>query len=145
MIINIQNVLRTSQLSPEILANIARSSEFTAQHDIYYYRDCMKQDLLTAIVTCDKTVRGVCICKRSMIPDSCEIDSICIDADIQRKGLGKKLLAHSLRNMRSLHIRTAYLWVSDNNGAAMEFFTAFGFKPDGRRRNGEARLKIDIY
>lgn len=145
MIINIQNVLRTSQLSPELLAGIARSSEFTSQHDLYYYRDCMKHELLTAVVTCDKAVRGVCVCKRSLIPDSCEIDSLCIDADFRRKGLGRKLLAHSLRNMRSLHIKTAYLWVGEKNSIAMEFFTVFGFKPDGKRRGGEVRLKIDIY
>ena len=145
MIINIQNVLRTSQLSPELLAGIARTGEYTSQLDQNYYRECIKQALLTAVVTCDKTVRGVCVCKRSMIPDSCEIDSICIEEGFRRAGLGKKLLAHSLRNMRSLRVRTAYLWVSDDNSDALEFFTSFGFRPDGKRRGDESRLKIDIY
>lgn len=145
MIINIQNVLRTSQLSPEVLAGVAATSGYTAQLDVYYYRDCMKQALLTAVVWCDKTVRGVCVCKRSMIPDSCEIDSICIEDGFRRKGLGKKLLAHSLRNMRALRIRTAFIWVDDNNGGAIQFLTAFGFQPDGKRHGGRSRLKIDIY
>ena len=126
MIINIQNVLRTSQLSTEILAGIARTGDYT-------------------VVYCDKTVRGVCVCKLSMIPDSCEIDSICIEEGFRRKGLGKKLLAHSLRNMRSQHIKTAYVWVNDAYAEAVEFFTAFGFKPDGKRHNGGSRFKIDIY
>lgn len=145
MIINIQNVLQTSQLSPAVLAGVASTSGFTAQLDVYYYRDCMKQALLTAVVYCDKTVRGVCVCKRSMIPDSCEIDSICIEDGFRRKGLGKKLLAHSLRNMRSLRIRTAYIWVDDSNSEAAAFLAAFGFTPDGKRHSGGSRFKIDIY
>ena len=145
MIINIQNVLRTSQLSPEILARVASTSGFTAQLDVDYYYESKKQALLTAVVYCDKTVRGVCVCKRSMIPDSCEIDSICIEDGFRRKGLGKKLLAHSLRNMRSLHIRTAYIWVDDSNSEAEGFLTAFGFRPDGKRHGGSSRFKIDIY
>ena len=80
-----------------------------------------------------------------MIPDSCEIDSICIEDGFRRKGLGKKLLAHSLRNMRALRIRTAFIWVDDNNGGAIQFLTAFGFQPDGKRHGGRSRLKIDIY
>ncbi|MBP1580413.1 MAG: GNAT family N-acetyltransferase [Oscillospiraceae bacterium] len=145
MIINIQNVLQTSQLSPAVLAGVASTSGFTAQLDAYYYRDCMKQALLTAVVYCDKSVRGVCVCKRSMIPDSCEIDSICIEDGFRRKGLGKKLLAHSLRNMRSMRIRTAYIWVDDSNCDAAAFLAAFGFTPDGKRHSGGSRFKIDIY
>lgn len=152
MIINIQNVLRTSQLSPAVLAGIALTGKATAHLDAYYYCDCMKQALLTAVVTCDKTVRGVCVCKSSMIPDSCVIDSICIEDDFRRKGLGRKLLAHSLRNMRSLKIKTAFLWVNEYDGDSLAFFRNFGFEPDGKRRssqNGlpgeELRCKIDIY
>ena len=145
MIINIQNVLRTSQLSTEILAGIARTGDYTAQLDSNYYRERLSDSLLTAVVYCDKTVRGVCVCKLSMIPDSCEIDSICIEEGFRRKGLGKKLLAHSLRNMRSQHIKTAYVRGNDGDAEAVEFFTAFGFKPDGKRHSGGSRFKIDIY
>lgn len=152
MIINIQNVLRTSQLSPAILAGIASTGDNTAHLDAYYYRDCMKQALLTAVVTCDKTARGVCVCRSSMIPDSCVIDSICVEDGFRRIGLGRKLLAHSLRNMRSLKIKTAYLWVNENDADSLAFFRDFGFGADGKRRssqNGksgeEIRCKIDIY
>ena len=152
MIINIQNVLRTSQLSPAVLAGIASTGQNTAHLDVYYYRDCMKQALLTAVVTCDKMARGVCVCRSSMIPDSCVIDSICIEDGFRRKGLGRKLLAHSLRNMRSLRIKTAYLWINENDGDSLAFFRDFGFEPDGKRRcshsslpGEELRCKIDIY
>lgn len=152
MIINIQNVLRTSQVSPAVLAGIASTAANTSHLDVYYYHSCMKQALLTAVVTCDKTARGVCVCRSSMIPDSCEIDSICIEDGFRRKGLGRKLLSHSLRNMRSLKIKTAYLWVNENDTESLAFFRTFGFEPDGKRRssqNGmpgeELRCKIDIY
>ena len=78
MIINIQNVLRTSQLSTEILAGIARTGDYTAQLDSNYYRERLSDSLLTAVVYCHKPVRGVCVCKLSMIPDRCKIYSICI-------------------------------------------------------------------
>lgn len=152
MIINIQNVWRTSQLSPADLAEIARTGDYTAQLDVYYFHYCMKQALATAVVTCDRVTKGVCVCRGSLIPDSCEIAVICIDSDFRRIGLGRKLLSHSLRNMRSLKIKTAFLWVNENNTEAVNFFTGFGFRPDGRRRasqNGKAgeelRFKIDIY
>ncbi len=152
MIINIQNVQRTSQLSPAVLAETAAGGGYTSHLDTYYFRDCMKQALATAVVTVDKAAKGVCVCKSSMIPDSCEIDVICIDKDFQRIGLGRKLLAHSLRNMRSMKIKTAFLWVNENNSDAISFFTEFGFVQDGKQRsshNGkpgeELRMKIDIY
>ena len=47
--------------------------------------------------------------------------------------------------MRSQHIKTAYVWVNDGDTEAVEFFTAFGFKPDGKRHSGGSRFKIDIY
>lgn len=152
MIINIQNVQRTSQLSPAVLAEIAAAGGYTSHLDTYYFQDCMKQALATAVVTVDKEAKGVCVCKSSMIPDGCEIEVICIDKDLRRIGIGRKLLSHSLRNMRSLKIKTAFLWVNENNSEAMSFFLDFGFQPDGKRRashNGkpgeELRMKIDIY
>lgn len=151
MIINIQNIQRASQLSPEIPAGIVRTGAYTTQLDAEYFKDRMKQALCTAVITVDRTARGVCVCSASMIPDSCVIDVICIEEGFRGKGLGRKLMAHSLRAMRSLKIRTAFLWVNENNAQAVSFFTGFGFLPDGKRRAShnsmsgeELRYKIDI-
>ena len=151
MIINIQNVPRTTHLTFSSLASDSCRWDYISLLDFYDYLHCMEQSLCTAAVTVDKAVKGVCVCSPSLIPDSCEISLLCIEQEHRRTGLGRKLLSHALRNMRSLRIRTAFLWVNENNSAAVSFFTGFGFIPDGRRRpshNGfsgeELRLKIDI-
>lgn len=152
MVINIQNVLRTTHLNYTALASATCGWDHIAQLDFYDYLHCMEQSLCTAAVTVDKTVKGVCVCSRSLIPDSCEIELLCIDQAFRRKGLGRKLLSHALRNMRTLRIRAAFLWVNETNSAAISFFTGFGFTPDGKRRPSrtsihgeELRFKIDIY
>ena len=152
MVINIHNVLRTTHLNHSALASTTCRWEYISQLGFYDYLHCMEQALCTAAVTVDKAVKGVCVCSPSLIPDSCEISLLCIEQEYRRKGLGRKLLSHALRNMRSLRIRTAFLWVNENNSAAISFFTEFGFTPDGKRRpshNGmhgeELRYKIDIY
>lgn len=151
MIINIQNVLKASQFSPVELSGIASTGEYTRHFDSVYFTWCMKQALLISVVSCDKRNEGVCVCTRSMIPDSCEIGIICVTGDHRRIGLGRKLLSHSLRNMRSMRMKNAFLWVNENNAEAMRFFTEFGFQSDGKRRparNGipgeELRMKIEI-
>lgn len=152
MVINIQNVLRTTQLNYTALASTTCRWDYISQLDFNDYLHCMEQSLCTAAVTVDKAVKGVCVCSQSLIPDSCEIYLLCIEQEHRRKGLGRKLLSHALRNMRSLRIRTAFLWVNENNSASVSFFTGFGFTPDGKRRhsrNGasgeELRFRIDIF
>lgn len=152
MVINIQNVLRTTHLNHSALASTTCRWDFISRLDFYDYLHCMEQALCTAAVTVDKAVKGVCVCSPSLIPDSCEISLLCIEENHRGTGLGRKLLSHTLRNMRSLRIRTAFLWVNENNSAAVSFFTGFGFTPDGKRRpsrNGasgeELRFRIDIF
>lgn len=152
MIINIQNVRSSEDFSAVRFSEIAAQSRFTARFDNSYFVYCMKHALLTSIVTCDREVEGVCVCVSSKIPDSCEVEMIAISSGLRRIMLGKKLLSHSLRNMRSMKQRTAFAWVNENNSEAMAFFRDFGFEPDGRRRSArnrtdgeDIRLKIDIY
>ena len=152
MVINIQNVLRTTHLNYSALASETCRWDYISLLDYYDYLHCMEQSLCTAAVTVNKAVKGVCVCSPSLIPDSCEIYLLCIAQENRRTGLGRKLLSHALRNMRSLRMHTAFLWVNENNTSAVSFLTEFGFAPDGKRRpshNGtygeELRYKIDIY
>ena len=151
MIINIQNISHNSQMSPGLLADIAGTGEYTRHFDADRFSACIKQALLVAVVTCDKRHEGVCVCTKSLIPDSCEIDMICVGDGFRSKGLGRKLLSHSLRNMRGMKMQNAFLWVNENNSEALRFFAEFGFQPDGKRRTSksgmpgeELRMKIDI-
>ena len=101
-------------------------------------------------ITVDRETRGVCVCSNSMIPDSCEVEVLCIDEGFKRSGLGRKLLSHALRNMRTLRYKKAFLWVNSRNTEAVSFFIKFGFAADGKTRSAidsvgeEQRLWIEI-
>lgn len=149
MILNIKAAVR-SQI-PEITAVFSSYSDEAVPTEFYdgkYLESCIRESLLTAVITCDKTVRGVCVCRPSQIPDGCEIAALYITEGFQRKGFGRKLLSHTLREMRAKHYKTAFLWIDENSADAIRFFRKFGFSPDGkRRRTGELyeqRLRIDI-
>lgn len=151
MIINISNVARTSQVSPADMEKTAADCEFIPKRSAHYFQECMRYALLTAVVTCDRTIRGVCVCKTSLIPDACEIETISVSDNYRRIGLGKKLLSHCLRNMRTLKIKSAFVWIDERNTQTVNFFTKFGFRPDGKsrvsqsdRKAEEFRYRIDI-
>lgn len=151
MIINISNASRTSQFSPADMEKTAADCGFIPNRTAQYFSECMRYALLTAVVTCDRTIRGVCVCKTSLIPDSCEIETISISDSFRRIGLGKKLLSHALRNMRTLKMKSAFVWIDERNDQAVSFFTRFGFRQDGKsrvsqtdRKAEELRFRIDI-
>lgn len=153
MIINISNITSTARFKRYdfgALAGIAAQSGFTSRLDEYYFIRCAR-DAFLADITCDKTVRGVCVCRNLLIPDSCEVETICIDEGFRGIGLGRKLLSHSLRNMRALRLTAAFVWIDERNTAGAGFFGHIGFKPDGKRRKSlvaddgeELRFRIDI-
>lgn len=159
MIINIKNPTR-SQVS-EILASVdsaVSSDELLIK--VTNLPECLSENidllfegsLVSAVVICDKTVRGVCVCEDSQIPDGCEITALYIADGYQRNGLGRKLLSHALRELRTKNCRAAYLWVDENNIAAISFFKKFGFFSNGKIRSNlnsdtdsrELRFQIDI-
>ncbi len=134
---------RSSQI-PEIMETAA-SGIFTKD----FLQDAMENALLTEVIICDKIVKGVCICRASRIPDSCEVAAIYISEKFRRIGFGRKLLSYSLREMRAMRFKNVYVWIDEQNNSAVSFFKKIGFNPDGKRRdsskNGrEMRFRIDI-
>ena len=119
-----------------------------------FFEESMRGGLLTAVVTCDRTVKGVCVCSGSPIPDGCEITVLFIDKEQRRKGIGRKLLSYALREMRSQRFTRAFIWIDENNTDAAGFITRFGFSFDGKERKvpspdgsgmiSEMRFRIDI-
>ena len=105
-----------------------------------------------AELTANKKISGVCVCSPSLIPDSCQVELLSIAKEYRRCRFGKKLLFHTLRNMRMLGYKRAYLWVNENNSEAIAFFEKCGFERDGKRRlsenpkvcGEELRFRIDI-
>lgn len=149
MILNIKAAVR-SQI-PEMLEAM-RSSCGSGVFTEEYLEGCIDSALLTAVITWDGTVRGVCVCCASPIPDGCEITALYIAEGFKGRGLGRKLLSHALREMRAQRYRKAFLWIDEGNVPAVGFFKKFGFEPDGKRRQSapeaegscEQRLRIDI-
>lgn len=123
-------------------------------HGRDFFEDGMRNGLLTAVVTCDRTVKGVCVCNSSPIPDGCEITALFVDKEHRGKGIGRKLLSYALREMRSQRFRSAFIWLDEENTDAAAFLTQFGFSDDGKERKApsadglrmiaEMRYHIDI-
>ncbi|MGN0649486.1 MAG: GNAT family N-acetyltransferase [Oscillospiraceae bacterium] len=152
MVINIENVTATAKFSGynySVCSEIAGESEFTSRLGSNYFRQSAKERFMSEI-TVDRATKGVCVCSRSMIPDSCEVEVLCVDKGYKRSGLGRKLLSHALRNMRTLRYKRAFLWVNTRNTEAVSFFQKFGFTADGKTRiardsaGEEHRFWIDI-
>lgn len=114
--------------------------------------NCIVKSLFAATLCCDKIVRGICVCDSSPVPDGCEITALYITNGYQSFGLGRKLLSHSLREMRARRFKTVFLWIDQRNERAAKFFVKFGFRADGKQRRMisayedyvEQRYRIDI-
>lgn len=154
MILNIKSAVRAQakEIDKVIASCLAPECEKIKSYGENYAENCIDSSLLTATVTCDKTVRGVCVCESSPVPDGCEITALYIEDGYQGKGLGRKLLSHCLREMRALRMKTVFLWVDERSTRAADFFKAIGFRHDGKRRRmlgidedySELRYRIDI-
>ncbi len=153
MIINIQNLTVSPQqqeYDKDAFVRIASECVFTRRFDEKYFSFGAAKETFLMEITCDRIVRGVCVCRHTPIPDSVEVEVLCIDERFRKIGLGRKLLCHALRNMRMRRYKTAFLWINERNADALDFFVKFGFETDGKRRRDlscdgdELRFRIDI-
>ncbi len=147
MILNIKPASKTQVTEIADLMKKCADSSYSEDHVI----QLLHSSLLAATVVCDKVVRGFCACETSPIPDGCEITALYIEDGYRNIGLGRKLLSYVLRDMRSKHIRAAFLWLDEKNTRAADFFCRIGFEADGRQRHiigvsegYEKRYRIDI-
>jgi ribosomal-protein-alanine N-acetyltransferase len=69
-----------------------------------------------------------------LIVDDAHVATIAIDPEYRREGIGKRLLAHALRQMIRDGARSSFLEVRESNLAAQEMYRKFGFEVTGRRR-----------
>jgi ribosomal-protein-alanine N-acetyltransferase len=60
--------------------------------------------------------------------------NLCVRPDMQRKGLGRKLLEYLLGIARGHHADTVFLEVRPSNRAAIALYSAMGFNQVGVRR-----------
>jgi len=69
------------------------------------------------------------------IVDEAHITNIAVDPAQRRQGLGQKLVAAMIVEIKLLGMDTATLEVRDSNTAARKLYSGFGFEDAGRRPN----------
>lgn len=58
-----------------------------------------------------------------------EIAALYVLPDRQRRGLGRRLMAHAAERMAAAGLRSCYLWVFEEHQAARRFYAALGGRP----------------
>ena len=69
------------------------------------------------------------------VVDEAELLEIVIDPPEQGRGLGKLLLAHTLKEARRAGAARLFLEVRESNARARKMYTSFGFVQTGKRKN----------
>jgi ribosomal protein S18 acetylase RimI-like enzyme len=81
-----------------------------------------------------------------------EVYAIYVDPECQGKGIGRDLLRHATRDLRTHGFRRAILWVLRDNRPSQQFYEAAGWADDGADRVEslagfdvrEARYSVDL-
>lgn len=82
------------------------------------------------VLLCDGEVTAVCAaqtCTEKPFEGYAEILLLYVLPEWQRKGIGKKLLSHTLRKMRGKGYKSAVLDTAEKNLSARRFYEKFGF------------------
>lgn len=69
----------------------------------------------------------------SVMAPEAELESICVDATLQRSGLGRMILAALMDQLHAAGVWELHLEVRAGNEAARAFYAAAGFRPAGIR------------
>ncbi len=83
------------------------------------------------VLECDKAVRAVCTavrCTSGRYRDYANVVQLYVAPNERRKGLGRKLLSHTLRALREKGYKNAVLDCLEKNTAARRFYEKFGFE-----------------
>jgi ribosomal-protein-alanine N-acetyltransferase len=69
-----------------------------------------------------------------LLVDEAHVATIATHPDFRRKGIAKRLLAHTLRRLIDQGAHSSFLEVRESNLAAQEMYRKFGYVETGRRR-----------
>ena len=98
-----------------------------------YLKDKFNKGKNTSYVLEDKgKVLGFAVCSLSYWADGRQamMEEIVIDPEYQKRGLGKKLSAHVLKELKKMKVKSVSLWVKKKS-PAYKFHTKNGFTEDG--------------
>ena len=88
-------------------------------------------DTVMYVLECDKVVCAVCTavrCISGRYRDYANVVQLYVAPNEHRKGLGRKLLSHTLRALREKGYKNAVLDCLEKNTAARRFYEKFGFE-----------------
>jgi ribosomal-protein-alanine N-acetyltransferase len=123
--------LHPSQLAQVMLVE-HRAYPFPWSEGIF--RDCLKAGYSSwVLVDVSGTIGGYAL--MSMAVGEAHVLNLCIDPDLQRRGLGRKLLDHLLTIARAANSTIVLLEVRKSNKAAIALYDSHGFKRLGVRKN----------
>ena len=97
------------------------------------FRDCLRIGYNAWVMTLDNSIIGYGIVMLS--PGEAHILNICIDADFQRKGLGRYLLRHLVKKSNRTDVDMVLLEVRRSNDCAKELYLSEGFHELGVRKS----------
>ncbi len=96
------------------------------------FRDCLRSGYYCPLLHIDGRIAGYGV--MSTGADEAQILTLCIDPDLQGRGLGRSLLQHLLQQARACNVDTAFLEVRDSNRVARVLYESSGFNEVGVRR-----------
>lgn len=65
----------------------------------------------------------------------CHVLNLCVDPEVQRRGIGRSLLRQLLSIARQLEVDTVFLEARPSNAAAVQLYQSVGFNEIGRRKS----------
>jgi GNAT superfamily N-acetyltransferase len=84
------------------------------------------------VVEVDGTVAGFARVGAADAPELGEVQSIYLDPEFYRRGLGRALLAKAEERLVEMGFANAILWVFVENSPARQFYEAMGWKAESR-------------
>ena len=95
------------------------------------FRDCMRVGYYCQVIVVDGEIVGYGVL--TLGAGEAHVLNLCVDPDLQGRGLGRAMLEHLLDAARRLHADTVLLEVRPSNKAALHLYQAVGFSEVGVR------------
>ena len=115
---------------PYVLAVEQQAYQFPWTEGIF--RDCLRVGYTCRVLDIGGDVAGYGIL--SMGAGEAHILNVCVRAEYQCRGFGRKILLFLLERARAAGMSEAFLEVRPSNSAAIRLYQSMGFEPVGVRR-----------
>ena len=115
---------------PFVLAVESAAYQFPWSEGIF--RDCLRVGYTCRVLDIGGDIAGYGI--MSMGAGEAHILNVCVRAEYQCRGFGRKLLQFLLDRARAAGMQEAFLEVRPSNSAAIRLYQTSGFEPVGVRR-----------